>query len=82
MKQTISSKRNKKFDNFSLKIGCRIYLIGFMAVGKTTYGKQIAAALQYKFVDLDAIIEKEENKTIVEIFETVGEPAFRIRIFT
>jgi shikimate kinase len=49
-----------------------------MAVGKTTYGKQIAEALQYNFIDLDALIEKEENKTIVEIFETVGEPSFRI----
>ncbi len=49
-----------------------------MAVGKTTYGKQIAKALQYNFIDLDEEIEKGENMSIVEIFESKGEETFRI----
>jgi len=55
----------------------RIYLIGMPGAGKTTVGKTIAEELNYSFLDLDELIEKEEGKTISEIFESDGEPAFR-----
>ena len=54
-----------------------LYLIGFMGVGKTTIGKQIAALSKVIFIDTDNQIEKETSKSIKEIFETVGEIAFR-----
>ncbi len=54
-----------------------IYLIGYMASGKTTFGKKLANALQYDFIDLDALIEKEEGISITEIFQTKGEEYFR-----
>ena len=54
-----------------------LYLIGFMGVGKTTIGKQIAALNKVVFIDTDRQIEKETSKSIKEIFETDGEIAFR-----
>ncbi len=54
-----------------------LYLIGFMGVGKTTIGKQIAAFNKVVFIDTDSQIEKETSKSIKEIFETDGEIAFR-----
>ena len=54
-----------------------LYLIGFMGVGKTTIGKQIAAFNKVIFIDTDSQIEKETSKSIKEIFKTDGEIAFR-----
>ena len=54
-----------------------LYLIGFMGVGKTTIGKQIAALNKVIFIDIDSQIEKETSKSIKEIFKTDGEIAFR-----
>lgn len=54
-----------------------LYLIGFMGVGKTTIGKQIAILNKVVFIDTDSQIEKETSKSIKEIFETDGEIAFR-----
>jgi shikimate kinase len=55
----------------------KIYIIGFMGSGKSTYGKQLADAMGYSFKDLDSEIEKKEGISISEIFETKGETAFR-----
>ncbi|MGB0422799.1 MAG: shikimate kinase [Flavobacteriales bacterium] len=55
----------------------RIFLVGYMAVGKTTVGKKLAKALALNFVDLDQLIEKQERRTISEIFEKEGESSFR-----
>ncbi len=54
-----------------------IYLIGFMGSGKSTLGKEIAAALNYKWVDLDDYIEAHQKTTIKEIFNRLGESSFR-----
>ncbi len=54
-----------------------IILCGFMATGKSTVGKQLARELRYRFLDMDALIEKETGTTIPQIFATQGEPAFR-----
>lgn len=56
----------------------RIYLVGFMGVGKTTLGKKLAKAIGCKFIDLDKEIEKREQTTIDEMFEAYGEDYFRI----
>jgi shikimate kinase len=55
----------------------RIYLIGFMASGKSTLGKELAEQLGCEFIDMDEEIEKEENLSISKIFEIKGEKFFR-----
>lgn len=54
-----------------------IYLIGMPASGKSTLGKILSKRLNRKFLDLDELIVKQENKTIPEIFEADGENRFR-----
>ncbi len=55
----------------------KIFLIGLPGSGKTTLGKQVAHQLSIPFVDLDAAIEKAEQRTIPEIFKQSGENYFR-----
>jgi len=54
-----------------------LVLTGMMGVGKSTIGKKLAKKLRLKFIDIDKIIEKKENKTIKEIFEKKSENYFR-----
>ena len=60
-----------------LKRAPGIYLVGFMAAGKTTIGRLLAEHLGWSFVDLDQDIEAQQNLTIAEIFEARGEAEFR-----
>jgi shikimate kinase len=55
----------------------KIYLIGFMASGKSTIGKELARQLGYKYVDTDNWIENQTGLKIFEIFATFGESHFR-----
>ena len=52
-------------------------LIGFMGTGKSSVGRLVADALRFTFLDTDRVIEARAGKTIREIFEQEGEPAFR-----
>lgn len=54
-----------------------IILIGFMGSGKTSVGKQLARKLKYTFCDTDQLIEKENKKSVQNIFATNGEEYFR-----
>ncbi len=54
-----------------------IVLTGFMAVGKSSVGRQLAKLKKYKFVDTDALIVKQYGMTIDEIFSKYGEEEFR-----
>ena len=55
----------------------RIFLIGYMASGKSKTGEQLASLLGYPLEDTDTAIVKSEGKSIVEIFSESGEDAFR-----
>ena len=55
-----------------------VYLIGYMGSGKTTIGKKLANILNYKFVDLDQLIEENTKQSITSIFKSRGEEGFRI----
>ncbi|MEO1434482.1 MAG: shikimate kinase, partial [Bacteroidota bacterium] len=59
------------------ELAYRIYLVGFMGSGKSYYGKRLAEALNYQFVDFDEAIEKKASQTISDIFANQGEQAFR-----
>ncbi|MFA1819174.1 shikimate kinase [Virgibacillus oceani] len=52
-------------------------LIGFMGVGKSTIGKELAIRFKRDFVDIDMEIEKLFGMETTEVFKTHGEKAFR-----
>ncbi len=54
-----------------------IYLIGFMAAGKTAVGKHLAKQLHRTFFDTDEIIERQLGQNIAEVFRDRGETYFR-----
>lgn len=54
-----------------------IFLIGYMASGKTTLGRALAAATGVRFVDLDEYIESKSAKSVSRIFAEEGESHFR-----
>src|SRR5690606_7318122 len=54
-------------------------LVGMMGVGKTTIGRQLAAALGREFIDLDHAIEARCGVRIATIFDIEGEAGFRRR---
>jgi shikimate kinase len=54
-----------------------IFLVGFMGSGKSTVGRGLARRLGYTFIDMDTRLEGEYGMSINEIFEKLGEKAFR-----
>ena len=54
-----------------------IVLVGFMGTGKTTVGRLIAERLSWRFADTDKLIETHAGRSIPDIFQQEGEPAFR-----
>jgi len=57
--------------------GKNIYLLGFMATGKSRIGWELAQRLQWSYVDTDHCIEQSAGHSISEIFRLQGEAAFR-----
>ena len=55
----------------------RIVLTGFMGSGKTSVGRVLAERLGWRFLDLDAEIERRDGRTVPEIFSASGEAHFR-----
>ena len=56
-----------------------LFLIGPMAVGKTSIGKLLARELNLEFFDSDQEIEKRAGAEIAWIFDVEGEEKFRER---
>ncbi len=54
-----------------------IILLGYMCVGKTTVGRELAKQLGCTFYDLDWYIEERFHKKIPQIFAEEGEAHFR-----
>ncbi len=55
----------------------QIFLIGFMASGKSTVGPLLARKLDRPFIDLDPLIESKAGCTIGELIAGKGEDEFR-----
>lgn len=55
----------------------KIYLVGFMAAGKTTLAQALSRRLGWRVDDVDSLIEARERRTVAEIFAREGEPYFR-----
>lgn len=64
-------------NNSSLGAGSVIFLIGFMGSGKSYWGNIWSQQSGLPFFDLDAVIEQQQQKTIIKIFEENGETFFR-----
>lgn len=56
-----------------------VILIGFMGCGKTTVGLKLSYRLQRTVIDTDKEIEREEQRSISDIFASDGEAYFRDR---
>jgi shikimate kinase len=56
----------------------KIYLIGFMAAGKSSLARALAERLKWHVEDIDDRIEVREHKTISELFSQRGESYFRM----
>ena len=54
-----------------------VALIGMPGGGKTTVGRLLARQLGWRFVDSDAVIERELGCSIRDYFDREGEDAFR-----
>ena len=55
----------------------KVFLIGYMASGKSSLGKALAEAMTLPFIDLDTEIERISNASITSIIEHQGELKFR-----
>ncbi|WP_374949061.1 shikimate kinase [Mucilaginibacter sp.] len=54
-----------------------IFLTGFMGCGKTSWGRKLAAAVNYHFIDLDHKLEADAEMTVAQYFAAHGEEKFR-----
>ncbi|MBF83253.1 MAG: hypothetical protein CL489_02125 [Acidobacteria bacterium] len=55
----------------------KVYLVGFMAAGKSSLAHALGERLKWRVEDMDGRIEAREHMTITEIFRRRGEPYFR-----
>ena len=54
-----------------------IFLCGFMASGKSSFGEKLARHLAIKFLETDALVEEKSGLSIDELFDLRGEEYFR-----
>jgi len=54
-----------------------IALVGLRGAGKSTVGTALAKQLRVSFVELDALIEKESNLSLAELFSLHGEAYYK-----
>lgn len=57
--------------------GKHLVLVGMMGAGKSTVGRVLADRLGRELFDSDAMIEERTGQTVREIWQAVGEPAYR-----
>ncbi len=53
-----------------------IALIGMAGVGKSALGEELAKRLNYRFLDIDEVIEKKTKLRLQEIIDSSGEDEF------
>lgn len=54
-----------------------LFIVGYMASGKTTFGRALARRTGREFIDLDFYIEQRFRLPVRKIFEKYGEERFR-----
>ena len=55
----------------------KIFLVGFMAAGKSTVADALGRRLDWRAEDIDSLIETRERSTVADIFAARGEAYFR-----
>jgi len=55
----------------------KIYLVGFMAAGKTSVARALGRRLDWDVLDVDESIEQRERMPVADIFAKRGEAYFR-----
>jgi shikimate kinase len=55
----------------------KVYLVGFMAAGKTTVARALAKRLDWQAVDIDELVEQREHLSVADVFARHGEAYFR-----
>src|SRR5215813_5930036 len=71
-----SRVNSQRFVNAARSIQ-NLSLVGFMGTGKSSVGRLAADMLHFTFLDTDHVIESWAAKSITDIFQQDGEPAFR-----
>ena len=55
----------------------RLYIVGLPGAGKSVLAREMAGHLGWDLVDTDAEVERQQGRSVAEIFETDGDAAFR-----
>ena len=55
----------------------KVFLVGFMAAGKSTVARALGSRIDWRVEDVDARVEARERSTVSDIFATHGETYFR-----
>jgi shikimate kinase len=55
----------------------KIYLVGYMASGKSKLGKELSGMTGLSFYDMDDVFEERYRIGIIDFFEKYGDEAFR-----
>ena len=79
LKQNLPESTIKKnfLTDFKIHKKENITFIGFMGCGKTAIGERVSKKIGFSFKDTDSSIEKGEQTSIFNIFNTKGEDYFR-----
>jgi len=62
-----------------LKKKKNIFLVGFMATGKSTLARKLAHSLSFRLIDTDTYIESKYKSTISDIISLYGTDNFRLK---
>ena len=57
----------------------QVFLVGYMGAGKTSVAKELSVNSGLPMLDLDEALERQEGRTIFELFGQEGEAAFRAK---
>jgi len=60
------------------KMNKHLFLIGFMASGKTTIGKHLSTLLNHPFLDTDLLLEERAQQNLKDFMLESGEISFRL----
>lgn len=55
----------------------RVYLIGYMGSGKSRTGGEVAAKMDWRFIDMDDFFEEKYRISVLDFFEKYDENSFR-----